>query len=113
LDTREIIDAFNVAFNAHDVDAVMGLMTEDVVFESTLPAPDGQHYDGQAAVRAYWEEFFASSPPDSFASEETIVAGDRAVVRWKFDWGTGHVRGVDVMRVRDGKVSEKFSYVKG
>ena len=24
-----------------------------------------------------------------------------------------HVRGVDVMRVRDGKVSEKLSYVKG
>jgi ketosteroid isomerase-like protein len=113
LDTREIIDAFNVAFNAHDVDAVMALMTEDVVFESTLPAPDGQRYEGQAAVRAYWDEFFASSPPDSFASEETIVAGDRAVIRWTFDWATGHVRGVDVMRVRDGKVSEKLSYVKG
>ena len=41
------------------------------------------------------------------------MTGDRAVVRWVFDWGTGHVRGVDVMRVRDGKVAEKLSYVKG
>ncbi len=27
--------------------------------------------------------------------------------------GEGHVRGVDVFRVRDGKVAEKLSYVKG
>ena len=25
----------------------------------------------------------------------------------------GHVRGVDVMRVRDGRVAESFAYVKG
>jgi hypothetical protein len=25
----------------------------------------------------------------------------------------GHVRGVDAFRVRDGKVAEKLSYVKG
>jgi hypothetical protein len=28
------------------------------------------------------------------------------------DWG-GHVRGVDVMQLRDGRVAEKLSYVKG
>jgi hypothetical protein len=29
------------------------------------------------------------------------------------DGKSGHIRGVDVFRVRDGKVAEKFSYVKG
>ena len=29
------------------------------------------------------------------------------------DGSAGHVRGVDVLRVRDGKVVEKLSYVKG
>ena len=29
------------------------------------------------------------------------------------DGTPGHVRGVDVFRVRDGKVAEKLSYVKG
>ena len=72
MDTGEVVDHFNAAFNAHDLDAVMALMTEDVVFESTLPTPDGRRYEGQAEVRAYWEEFFASSPPDSFRGEETI-----------------------------------------
>ena len=34
--------------------------------------------------------------------------------RWRnADGSAGHVRGVDVLRVRDGKVVEKLSYVKG
>jgi hypothetical protein len=42
-----------------------------------------------------------------------FVTGDRVLTRWRYDWGDGHVRGVDVIRVRDGKVAEKLSYVKG
>ena len=42
-----------------------------------------------------------------------VVASDRATVRWRFDWGDGHIRGIDLFKVRDGKVAEKFSYVKG
>ena len=46
-----------------------------------------------------------------------IATGDRCVVQWRYTWnddGTEqHIRGVDVIRVRDGKVAEKFAYVKG
>jgi ketosteroid isomerase-like protein len=47
-----------------------------------------------------------------------IVTGDRAIVRWVHRWVRedgrwGHVRGVDLFRVRDGRVAEKLSYVKG
>lgn len=48
--------------------------------------------------------------------EELIVAGDRAIVRWHYHWGPGphaHVRGVDILEVRDGKISESLAYVKG
>ena len=111
--TREIIDRFNEAFNRHDVDGVMALMTEDVVFENTFPAPDGTRYDGQEAVRRFWDEFFAGSPQARFDTEDMFAAGDRCAVRWRYSWGDGHIRGVDVFRVRDGKVAEKLSYVKG
>jgi ketosteroid isomerase-like protein len=115
--TLAAVEAFNEAFNSHDVDAVMAWMTDDAVFESTSP-PAGQRYEGAAAVRDAWEEFFAASPTAHFESEDVIVAGDRCVVRWVYTWtepdGTvGSVHGVDVLRVRDGKVAEKLAYVKG
>jgi len=113
--TLDVIHRFNDVFNRHDVDAVMALMTADCVFESTFPAPDGERFEGTAAVRAFWDRFFGSSPRARFEAEEIFAAGDRAVVRWIFHWDDqgGHVRGVDVMRVRDGKVAEKLAYVKG
>ena len=115
--TREAVERFNDAFNRHDVDAVMAAMTDDCVFESTAP-PFGDRHAGQSAVRAAWDDFFRSTPTAHFDSEDVIATGDRCVVQWRFTWknddgSTGSVRGVDVLRVRDGKVAEKFAYVKG
>ena len=111
--TLGAVEAFNLAFGRHDVDGVMAAMTEDCLFENTSPAPDGEVYRGQAAVRAFWTTFFNSNPNARFTTEDTFAAGDRCVVRWRYDWSNGHVRGVDVFRVEAGKVSEKRSYVKG
>ena len=108
----------SVAFGSGDVDAIMARMTDDCVFESTGPAPDGQRHEGQTAVRAVWERLFGDTKDPKFTDEDTFVSGDRACVRWRFTWtgddgSEGHVRGVDVIRFRDGLVSEKLSYVKG
>lgn len=116
-DAFAVVRAFNDAFNSHDVDATMALMTEDCVFENTRPAPDGTRYEGQAAVRACWDQFFANSPQARFEFGDTFAAGSRCAVSWTYHWvknGTaGHVRGVDLFRIRDGKIAEKLSYVKG
>ena len=115
--TLEAVTRFNEAFNRHDVDDVMAAMTEDCVFENTNPAPDGKRYHGQAEVRAFWEALFQRSPDALFEAEEIFAAGDRCVVRWIYrktaDGQPWHLRGVDVFRVRDGKVAEKLAYVKG
>ena len=116
--TLAAIQRFTDATNQHDVDAMMVAMTEDCVFENTYPPPDGERHEGHAAVRTFWERFFSSSPHAVFEAEETFACGDRCVVRWLYRWveadgKAGHIRGVDVFRVRDGKVSEKLSYVKG
>jgi len=115
--TRTTVDRFNEAFNRHHVDAVMGLMTEDCIFENTNPAPDGIRLSGAAAVRGYWEKFFAANPDAIFEAEDMFVGGDRCTVRWIYrkvkDGQPWHLRGVDVFKVRDGKVAEKLSYVKG
>ena len=116
--TLTTIRRFNDAFNRHDVEAIMALMTDDCVFENTSPAPDGERYEGQQAIRAFWQRFFAGTPSARFETEDMFASGDRCTVRWRYTWaeadGTpGYVRGVDVFRVRDGKVAEKLSYVKG
>ena len=116
--TIAAVERFNAAFNAHDVDAIMAAMTDDCVFENTMPPPDGERFVGEAAVRACWEALFRSSPRARFETEECFAVADRCVVRWRYTWladggGAGHVRGVDLFTVRDGKIAEKLSYVKG
>jgi ketosteroid isomerase-like protein len=109
---RELLEAFGQAWNDHDLDAALELTTENVVFESTGPAPDGERSVGRDAVRAAWQPIFADLA-SSFTVEELFVAGDRALQRWVYRWGDGHVRGVDLFILREGKVAEKVSYVKG
>jgi ketosteroid isomerase-like protein len=115
--TLEVVQRFNEAFRRHDVDGIMALMTEDCVFDNTRPPPDGERFVGQDHVRAFWRQLFARSPNARFDTEEIFAAGDRCVVRWVYHWvkdgEPGHVRGVDIFRVRGGKVAEKLSYVKG
>lgn len=115
--TLETIIKFNEAFNKHNAEEIMSLMTDDVIFENTRPVPDGERFEGQEKVRAFWVQMFERSPLARFETEEIFAAGDRCFVRWIYLWvkegKSGHIRGVDIFKVRDGKVAEKFSYVKG
>jgi len=114
--TLEAVNRFNEAFNRQDLDAVMDTFTDDCVFDNSTPRPDGDRFVGQTEVRAFWEKWFAGNPGAIFESEEMIVLGDRCVVRWVYrkvrDGQPWHLRGVDVFRVRDGKIAEKLVYVK-
>jgi steroid delta-isomerase-like uncharacterized protein len=117
-DLLSLIIHFNDALNTRDIAAMLRLMTEDCVFENTYPAPDGTRYAGQAAVRAFWEDFMRGSTEARFEIEEIFGANDRVVMRWTYHWidphgDAGHMRGVDVYTVRDGLIAEKLSYVKG
>jgi uncharacterized protein (TIGR03086 family) len=107
----------SAAFGSGDVEAIMATLTDDCVFESTSP-PDGDRVEGADAVRGVWAAMFDGTTGARFEEEELFVVGDRGVLSWRYSWtgedGTpGHVRGVDVLRMRDGKVCEKRSYVKG
>jgi ketosteroid isomerase-like protein len=115
--TAELIERFGEAVNAHDLDAMIALMTDDIILEGTTP-PDGERVVGIAAVRTFLEEVFRSAPRASVVTEEVIAAGDRCTVRCRYIFDSdrpedGHVRSVDVYRVRHGKIAEKLSYVKG
>jgi uncharacterized OsmC-like protein/ketosteroid isomerase-like protein len=117
-----LVRRFNQALNAGDLEAMHACLSADTVFESTWPAPNGTRYEGVEAVMGFWREFFRASRQPRIDMEEFIVlpgAGEsRVTMLWTYHWlegdgAAGHVRGVDVYRVRDGLIAEKLSYVKG
>jgi steroid delta-isomerase-like uncharacterized protein len=116
--TTGALDAFADAFNRHDADAVMSLMTEDCVFEASA-GPDicGARYEGRDAVRAAFEEVFATFPDAQWEGASHFIHGDRGVSEWTFrgtrtDGARVEVHGCDVFTFRDGKIALKNSYRK-
>ena len=107
-----VVSRFNAAWSGHDLAAALALASDDCVFESTSPAPDGERFVGHAALRAAWKPIF-DDVNSQFTVEDSVTAGNRVVQRWRYDWAGGHVRGVDLFTVEDGKVTEKLAYVKG
>ena len=113
--TRAIIDRFNRAFEAHRPDDLDDLIGEGCILENTAPAPDGARYEGRAACLEFWKGI-ASSANLVFQPEEIWTGEDRGIIRWQLRWSdrpADRVRGVNIMRVRDGKIVEGLGYVKG
>jgi hypothetical protein len=82
--------------------------------ESVEPAPDGTRYVGRKACLEFWQKL-AHNRDGAFADEEIVAIDDRAIILWRYRFGPGlskSVRGVNVMRVRDGLIVEALGYVK-
>ena len=56
----EVIDRLAAAVNAHDLDAVAGLIHED--YRSEQPAHPGRAFAGRAQMLANWEAMLAGIP---------------------------------------------------
>jgi ketosteroid isomerase-like protein len=113
--TREIMDRFNSVFEEHRPEDLDDLIGEGCVLENTTPAPDGARYEGREACLNFWKGV-ASSANLVFEAEEIWASEDRGIIRWQLRWSESmadRVRGVNIMRVRDGKIVEGQGYVKG
>ena len=113
--TEAILQRFNQVFLSHDPAALPELVADDCVIENTQPAPDGSRHEGKAACVAVWTQI-ATTQGMHFEPEGIIARGDRGEIRWRLVWGADRassVRGVNLMRVRDGRIVEAQGYVKG
>jgi ketosteroid isomerase-like protein len=113
-----VVLAFNEALNRQDVEGMKQLLSDDCVFESADPAPDGAAYDGKEPIAQYWRDFFRKVPQAQIKIEDAYGFGDQCVKRWRYQGGdadaqTEQMRGVDIVKVKDGLICELFSYVKG
>jgi len=112
--TLQILRRFNEAFERHDGSPLEALIAEDCVMESVEPAPDGTRYEGRRACLEFWQKL-ASSREGQFTAEEIIAGDEQGVILWRYRFGPGlsqSVRGVNVMRLRDGLIVAALGYVK-
>ncbi len=114
----ELLDDFAAAFNRHDLDALMAMMTEDCVFETAAgPEACGTRYRGRAAVRAAFAQIFAASPDARWRDARHFASGDRGLSEWTFtatrpDGKRVEVNGCDVFTLRAGRIAVKSSFRK-
>ena len=109
-DTVTVIQQYNEAFLQRAPEKLVDLIADDCVMEGVGPAPEGNVWSGYDECLAGWQAL-ASDPTIRFEVEHVDIDGDRAVIRWRVT-GAQDYRGVNLMRVRDGKIVEALGYGK-
>jgi ketosteroid isomerase-like protein len=122
LKRKEIEDAltkWHKAWENHDLDGVMELFHEDILFENWT----GGKAEGKEALRNAWAPWFANHGGFRFIEEETFIdeANQKVLYRWQLEWPSSEKgfegmpekrRGVDILHFKDGKIIKKLTYSK-
>jgi ketosteroid isomerase-like protein len=116
--TKRFLQSFADAFNAHDIKAIMSLMTEDCVFEASAgPEMDGEKFTGQQEVQKAFQNVFATFPDAHWGNAHHFISRNRGFSEWIFtgtksDGSKVEVTGCDLFTFTNGKIAIKNSYRK-
>ena len=116
---QETLAKWYRAWNEHDLDAVMELFHDEILFENWT----GGRVRGKENLRQAWTTWFENHGEFRFTEEETFIdeAEQKALYRWQLEWpslekgceGRRERRwGVDVLHFRDGSIIKKLTYSK-
>ena len=115
----DLLRRFGKAFNRGDIEGILACVTDD--FEWRLAAgpdaPDGKVVRGKDAVRRALEARDREIAEMRFSETEVTIAGDTVYGSFR---ATGKTRdgraidrrGLDIYRIRDGRIALKDSYWK-
>jgi ketosteroid isomerase-like protein len=126
LTTNAMVERYGAAWAANDLEAIMALQGEDMVFQ--LHADGFEAAVGADAVRAQFAYFLEAWADLRFETRELRVAGDLFTNEYRFSAELVkpfplqgeviapsrrrvEVDGVDVITVRDGLVRTKHTYM--
>ena len=111
----DLVVRFTDAFNANDLEGVMALMAEDAVYEEFT----GVISRGKAAIRAaFVPQFRGDFGKMRFDAEDLFVdaTSGKALIRWvcrlETKRGPAGWRGLDILHVENGLVTQKLTYAK-
>ena len=113
-----LLEDFGEAWNRHDLDALMSMMTDDGVYEASGgDHVNGEKHEGQEAVREAFAAIFERFPDAHWGNARHFVSGNRGVSEWTFTGTLGdgrrvEVNGCDLFVFRDGKIAIKNSFRK-
>ena len=116
---QRLLEEWNRAWDRHDLNGVMALFHEEIVFENWT----GGKVAGKKALRQAWEPWFRNHGGFRFVGEDLFIdeTAQKVLYQWLLEWPSaekGHVgkpekrRGVDVIHFHDGKIHRKFTYAK-
>lgn len=116
---KTALEKWNQAWDNHDLDGVMFLFDDDVLFENWT----GAKAEGKENLRQAWDPWFKNHGGFRFTEEETFIDEheQKVLYRWLLDWPSferGYAgkpekrRGVDVIHFGDGKIIKKLTYCK-
>ena len=117
-DQERLLQAFADAWNRHDVDALVSMMTSDCVFEAS-GGNVGRWRATRGAARgaAAYAAVFEQYPDAHWGNARHFVTGERGVSEWTFtgtltDGKRVEVTGCDLFTFRNGKIAIKNSFRK-
>jgi ketosteroid isomerase-like protein len=112
---EDLVLRFTDAFNRDDLDGVMAFLADDATYDEF----NGRRSRGKAAIReAFVPQFRGDYGCIRFHTEDLFVdpGAGRVLIRWRCSVEKDGVRrgwrGLDVLHVRDGRISEKHTYAK-
>ncbi|HKC78230.1 MAG TPA: nuclear transport factor 2 family protein [Gaiellaceae bacterium] len=107
MNARDLIERYNAAWNAQDLDAIHGLHDPDIVFHNHTA---DERAEGAAAVREHIASIFRNNPTLRFSTRSLHVGDDFAVCEWTVSTGSMEWDGVDVFPLKDGRILRKDVY---
>jgi ketosteroid isomerase-like protein len=118
-DIEDSLRKWYLAWSKHDLEGVMALFHDDILFENWT----GGRAEGKEALRQAWAGWFANHGGFLFTEEETFIdeSQQKVLYRWQLDWPSMEKgfegkpetrRGVDVLHFEDGKIIKKLTYSK-
>ena len=116
---KDRLSQWNEAWDRHDLEGVMDLFHEEILFENWT----GGVVQGKEALRQAWRPWFRNHGGFRFVGEDLFIdeTAQKAVYQWRLEWPSPEKgyegkpekrRGLDVIHFLGGKIHRKSTYAK-